>query len=294
MDEFSVILKARQFIKDAGITSVPVDIDKYASAANAKIKISFDLEDDESGQTFPLAGKHIITINGNHLEERQRFTALHEIAHIVLELPSQHHGTNVTTSDLVSYRRRPKEEIMCDVFAAECLLPHDQFRADVEELDVSMDEVVELANRYKASITSTGSRYAVNCNVPCAFVLIDNGKVRYVSMSKFLRERKGWIELGVPIPIGSVAHRLSNDISLPQDCDEIPVDVWFTNGITGFDLLAEESIALRDWDQYLSLIWFDEDLRSVDQRREYYEADGEPLLEELDGILPWPSKSRRK
>ncbi len=178
-----------------------------------KLKSSSDLDDDESGQTFPLAGKHIITINGNHREERQRFTVLHEIAHIVLELPSQHHGTNMTTSDLVSYRHRPKEEILCDVFAAECLLPYVQFRKDVEDMDVSLDEVKELANHYQASVTSTGSRFAVNCNIPCAFVLMERGKVRYVSMSKFLRERKGWIEFGVPVPKGSVAERISKSTS---------------------------------------------------------------------------------
>ncbi|MEW8507214.1 MAG: ImmA/IrrE family metallo-endopeptidase [Candidatus Thiodiazotropha sp.] len=294
MDEFAVILKARQFIRDAGISSIPVDIEKYAAAAKAKIKVSTNLDDDESGQTFPLAGKHIITINGNHREERQRFTVLHEIAHIVLELPSQHHGTNITTSDLVSYRRRPKEEILCDVFAAECLLPFDQFKKDVEDVDVSLDELKELANRYQASITSTGSRFAVNCNIPCAFVLMEHGKVRYVSMSKFLRERKGWIELGVPLPKGSVAERISKSTSSLQDYDEIPADVWFTNGVNGFDLLAEEALSLREWDQCLSLIWFDDNLRPTGQSRDQYQDDDDTLLEELDGVLPWPSKSRRK
>lgn len=294
MDEFAIILKARQFIKDAGISSIPVDIEKYAAAAKAKIKVSSDLDDDESGQTFPLAGKHIITINGNHREERQRFTVLHEIAHIVLELPSQHHGTNMTTSDLVSYHRRPKEEILCDVFAAECLLPYDQFSKDVEDVDVSLDEVKELANHYKASVTSTGSRFAVNCNIPCAFVLMEQGKIRYVSMSRFLRERKGWIEFGVPVPKGSVAERISKSSSDLQDYDEIPADVWFTNGVKGYDLLAEEAMSIREWDQCLSLIWFDDDLRPHGQTRDQYQDDGDPLLEELDGVLSWPSKRRRK
>ncbi len=294
MDEFAVILKARQFIRDAGISSIPVNIEKYAAAAKAKIKVSSDLDDDESGQTFPLAGKHIITINGNHREERQRFTVLHEIAHIVLELPSQHHGTNITTSDLVSYRRRPKEEILCDVFAAECLLPFDQFRKDVEDVDVSLDELKELANHYLASITSTGSRFAVNCNIPCAFVLMEQGKVRYVSISKYLRERKGWIELGVPAPKGSVAERISRCAFTLQDYDEIPVDVWFTNGVKGFDILAEEAMPLREWDQCLSLIWFDDDLGPTEQSRNQYQDDDNPLLEELDGVLPWPSKRRKK
>lgn len=294
MDEFTVILKARQFVRDAGINSIPVDMERYAAASKAAIKVSYNLHDAESGQTFPLSGRHIITVNGNHREERQRFTVLHEIAHIILELPSQHHGTNISTSDLLSYRSRPKEEILCDVFASECLLPYDQFKIDVESADVSLDEVKELANRYKASVTSTGSRFAVNSSIPCAFVLIEHGKVRYVSMSKHLRELKGWIEFSVPVPKGSVAERISTSASAAQDYYELPTSTWFVNGVKGFDVLAEESMLLREWDQCLSLIWFDDDLRPAWQAGVHQDDDDEPLLEELDGILPWPSRSKRK
>ena len=213
MNELPTILKARQFIKDAGIDGIPVDIERLAAAAKAKIKIVRDLEDDESGQTFPLGDQHIITVNGHHREERQRFTVLHEIAHIVLELPSQHHGQTLTTGDLVQYGRRPPEEILCDVFAAECLLPYEYFSNDVADLDISMDAVKKLAEDYKASITSTGSRFAVNANGPCAFVLSESGKIRYVSRSKYLRELNGWIDFNIPIPKGSVAHRLVQNTS---------------------------------------------------------------------------------
>lgn len=294
MDEFTVVLKARQFVRDAGIESVPVDIERLAAAANARIKVCGDLDDAESGQTFPLGNKNIITVNGNHKEERQRFTVLHEIAHIVLELPSQHHGGNMTTSDLISYRGRPKEEILCDVFAAECLLPYDLFKKDIDDVDVSLDAVKQLAEKYQASVTSTGSRFAVNCDVPCAFVLMENGKIRYVSSSRFLRELKGWIGIGTPVPQSSVAHRLIKEVSKTQDYDEIAVDIWFTNGIRNYDLLAEEAMLVREWDQCLSLIWFDDSLRAAGCRGYDSTDDEEPLLKELDGFLPWPSKNRRK
>lgn len=293
MDEFPTILKARQFVRNAGITSVPVDIERLAAATNAKIKIVHDLNDDESGQTFPLKGKHIITVNGNHREERQRFTALHEIAHIVLELPSQHHGPKLTTGALMRYGRRPQEEMLCDVFAAECLLPHEVFSKDVSDVDISMEAVKMLADKYKASVTSTGSRFAVNANEPCAFVLSEGGQIRYVSRSKFLREMNGWIEFNVPVPRGSVTHRLMQGASKTEDYDEIATVTWFNNGVRNFDLVAEEALPLKEWDQCLSLLWFDESLKPAREQREANEDD-EPLLKELDGILPWPSKGRRK
>ena len=58
-------------------------------------------------------------------------------------------------------------------------------------------------------------------------------------------------------------------------------------------LVAEEAILLRDWNQCLSLIWFDESLTPVRERWDEDE-DKQPLLKELDGTLPWPSKSRRR
>ncbi len=293
MEEFTVVLKARQFIRDAGIHSVPVDIERFATAANARIKVRDDLDNEESGQTFSLGGKNIIVVNGRHREERQRFTVLHEIAHIVLELPSQHHDGNITTTDLISYRRRPKEEMLCDVFAAECLLPYSFFKKDIGDVDISLGAVKKLAEQYKASVTSTGSRFAINCDMPCAFVLSENVKIRYVSSSKFLRELNGWLDIGVSVPRNSVAFRLIKDQSKIEDYDEIATDIWFNNGVKNYDLLVEEAMLIKEWDQCLSLIWFDESLRRTDQARNN-KRDNEPLLEELDGILPWPSKSRKK
>ena len=43
MDEFPTILKARQFIRDAGNNSIPVDVERLAAAAEASIKFAYDL-----------------------------------------------------------------------------------------------------------------------------------------------------------------------------------------------------------------------------------------------------------
>ena len=293
MDEFQTILKARQFVGVASNEAVPVNIEHLAVAAEAKIKIAYDLADDESGQTTQFRGKHLIIVNGNHREERQRFTVLHEIAHIVLGLPSQHHGTTLKTDVLLRYGRRPEEEMLCDVFAAECLLPYDPFAKEVADADISLDAVKSFAKEYKASLTTTGSRFALNANEPCAFVLSEDGWIRYVSRSKYLSELKGWIDFNVPVPEGSVAHRLMHGGSKIEDYDEILTDVWFDEGLQNRPLVAEEAILLQEWNQCLSLIWFDESLKPVRERWDEDE-DNEPLLKELDGTLPWPSKSRRR
>lgn len=294
MDEFQVTMKARQFVRDAGIPSIPVDLELYAAKANATIKVKYDLSDDESGHTFPAKGRHIIVLNGNHREERQRFTALHEIAHVILGLPSQHGAPRLRSESLFSYRRRPLEEIACDTFAAECLLPYIFFKNDVENEEMEFNAIRNLATLYKASLPATGSRFASHATVPCAFALIEHRKVRYVSYSKHLRELSGWIKPGAEIPASSVARKAIAAGDGTQVYDEIPTDIWFENVKIPNKLICEEAIYLSEWDQCLSLIWVDHSLNSTQQRAGHYDDDDESLLHELDGNLPWPSKRRRR
>ena len=273
--------------------TIPVDIQRLAAAANAEIKVANDLADDESGQTTWFKGKHVIIVNGNHRAERQRFTVLHEIAHIVLGLPSKHHGAILKTGLLMRYAKRPEEEILCDVFAAECLLPYQHFARQVANTDISLDAIKALAEKYKASLTTTGSRFALNAEEPCAFVLSEDGWIRYVSRSKYLNELKGWIDFNIPVPQASVAQRLIQRGTKIEDYDELPTDVWFDGSIGNRTLVAEESILLRDWNQCLSLIWFDDSPKPF-FKQSNADEDDEPLLKELEGTLPWPSKSRRR
>lgn len=289
MDETDAIWRARKFIERAKIDSIPVDLSLYLKIAEAKYKVRDDLEDDEAGRTTVIAGKCYIFVNGRHSIERQRFTLLHEIAHIVLDLPSMH-DQGLNTGTLYRYARRPKEEILCDVFAAECLLPADFFKKDLEQLAVGLDSVKELAASYQASLTSTGSRFAFLHGEPCAFVLTEAGKVRYVSSSKPMRERGCWISIGMDIPQGSVARQLLDGLRVDGPI-EIDSSLWLEQQKGRRAVLLEESYLLGEWDQILSLLWFESD---EDSWTEDEDDDDEPALKELDGILPWPSKSRRR
>jgi Zn-dependent peptidase ImmA (M78 family) len=113
-----------------------------------------------SGNTTLISGRHCIFVNGRHTLERQRFTILHEIAHILLCLPSIHDSV-IRSAILMGYTKRPPEEICCAAFAAECLLPYDFFKKDVHRYPVGFGSVEQLAADYEASLTCTGSRCAV-------------------------------------------------------------------------------------------------------------------------------------
>ena len=90
MDSLAAIQRARRVVRDVNDLSIPVNVDRYAQAASAKIR-SRKLGDDEAGFTVRRGdGSHAITTNSADTEERRRFTVCHEIAHIVLRLPSRH------------------------------------------------------------------------------------------------------------------------------------------------------------------------------------------------------------
>jgi Zn-dependent peptidase ImmA (M78 family) len=90
MDEAEVQQRARMFVASVDISGIQNDLSAYVVAANAKLKTD-ELDEGESGFTITKSsGQHIITVNSLEPEQRQRFTICHEIAHIVLELPSHH------------------------------------------------------------------------------------------------------------------------------------------------------------------------------------------------------------
>ncbi len=247
------------------------------------------MEPNEAGFTVRVKDKWHIFVNANDRPERRRFTVCHEIAHIVLGLPSDHKD-----SPSWSYERRSEDEIACDVFAAELLLPIKLFKPLAERAEIGLAAVDELATKFKASRLATGSRLAASVAAPCAFVFSEGGRVRYASRSASLREAFAWITPKMALPQGTTSFR----VRAGEPCDgpsEVAADIWFESWRRG-GLLLEEARHFKQWDQTSTLLWFeDEELppmrRDDGARNRDFEEQG---LAELDGILPWPGRSRRR
>ena len=162
------------------------------------------MDEGESGYTVPgKNGRSIITVNELESAERQRFTICHEIAHVVLGLPSRHEEVPQW-----GYAKRDPNEMFCDVFASELLMPYKEWLASVPKDEPSLALIEQMAAQFGTSFPAAASRYASLTDYPCAFVTMDRGVVRYSVLSKALREVKAWIPQRANIPSGSVAHRL--------------------------------------------------------------------------------------
>lgn len=161
-----------------------------------------------------------------------------------------------------------------------------------------MSSIDDLAERFQASVTATGSRYAAVVSSPVAFVLSERGKVRYASRSKLLKDAPAWIPPHLDIPEGSLSKKVRAGLTA-ESRDTADADLWFSEWERG-GTLVEEVRHLPQWDQTLSLLWF-EDLeiprRKIrDERGQIHEDETEEdaLLPELDGQLRWPGKRRRR
>lgn len=289
MDEAEAQRRARTFVASIDTKNIQNDLSPYALAANAKI-VKEELGEGESGYTITKPnGKHIITVNSQEPEERQRFTICHEIAHIVLELPSSHDEVPSW-----SYAKRDVNEIMCDIFSAELLMPYMTWKSKVPKEEPSAHVIDYMAAEFRTSFPAAASRYANLADTPCAFVTMERGLVRYAARSTSLRRAGAWIPPRSPIPAGSVAHRLYEIGNSCMETDEVAQDVWFENWEKGLDLW-ELARHYHRTDTTVTLLWFpEEDLPEFEVSRFGTRIVDEGGLPELTGELPWPSGKRKR
>jgi hypothetical protein len=285
MDENVVISRARKLLKDAGINTAPVDVEALALHLGFKVS-SKVLPDGEAGSTFERRGQKHIWVNEKDSLVRQRFTILHEIAHHVLELPSKH-GEKVPANELERFTGRHQEEISCDIFAAECLVPWAMIQPHAEEKEFTLEHLAELAEHFQASRSCIASRFAQASDGHLAFVVAEDGVVKYSIGSKALREARVWITKGIPVPQNSAAataHKAG--ISGLHEADIEGTD-WSSSDDARRFACYEQATYHSPTRQTQSILNFEElDQRPVSNGyRANHDDDG--LLEELDGRPGW-------
>lgn len=287
MEEIIAISEARGLLKRLGVERIPVDVVAIAAELGFDVRESQKLAANESGQLFKIGHQKHILVNGNDSPFRQRFTVLHEIAHEALGLPSVH-GDVVSASALESYASRPKEEVLCDVFAAECLVPWRLLAPMTQESPYDAETIERLSEKFQASKSCVASRFAqTSCDMH-VFVLSENDVIRYVVASQAVRERRYWISIGTRVPTDSAAAQARRNGTTLAEAS-LDGTVWSSSDYANSVCCDEEAISLESWGQCLSLITLEEIKRSgpVDQRES---DEDDELLCELTGKLPWPRR----
>ncbi|WP_082066413.1 ImmA/IrrE family metallo-endopeptidase [Pseudomonas oryzihabitans] len=285
MDENVVISRARKLLKDVGINTVPVDVEALARHLGFKVS-RVELEEGEAGNTFERRGKKHICVNEKDSPVRQRFTILHEIAHHVLELPSKH-GEKVPGDELERFTGRHPEEVLCDLFASECLVPWAMFQQLANDKDFTLEHLSELAELLQASRSCVASRYAQASEGHLAFVVAEDAVVKYSICSKALRNARVWITKGISLPRNSAAAKAHKAGKSGLHEVDIEGTDWSTSDDARRFTCYEQATYHAPTRQTQSILNFEEmDPRPVSSS---YRArnDDDDLLEELDGRPGW-------
>jgi len=152
-------LRAREVLKEFGISQPPVPVDRIAKERGLKVKY-LPLDDELSGMIFLGDDGPTVVVNSVHHPNRQRFTLAHECGHYELHMTDI--GTDVHVDkkyfvmarDGNSAKGFDREEIEANRFAAELLVPRDLLLAELRGrvIDVEDDgSIFELAQRFGVS-----------------------------------------------------------------------------------------------------------------------------------------------
>lgn len=149
------VTKARVIVHAAKQTRPPIDPFALAASLNVRVEekpMALDgfIEKDCSGQ-------FVVVLNKDTGIQRKRFTLCHELAHTFF------------FDDLVhsrSFRREnqydPEEERLCNLAAAEMLMPFRMFNGDLQRIKdkngITPDTVFKLMDRYVVSLQAASNR----------------------------------------------------------------------------------------------------------------------------------------
>lgn len=119
--------KARQLLKDAGISKSPILLNEVIKFVHNRYGVDVtgaNLPEEIDGISVEYNGTNNIGYNQNKHPHRIRFTLAHEIAHVILGHVSPTNGRDLQQSKV--------DEREADEFAAELLMPKDLIKKDLE------------------------------------------------------------------------------------------------------------------------------------------------------------------
>lgn len=163
---------AEKVLAETGSTRLPIDVEGIASFLGIKRRLG----------DFPFAGRIFAEPNGqlvmdltkNDRDERRRFTCGHEVAHTWFPGFKREHRYRVDQKVGNNDPRRAEEEYLCDLGAAELLMPRSLVRDSYSARD-GLDDLEQLASDARASLEASGNRLIELADGPAVFIVLELG-----------------------------------------------------------------------------------------------------------------------
>ena len=189
---------------------------------------------------------------------KRRFAIAHEIGHFVLHKKVTQLLACTDADMLASYKSSPYE-IEASIFAGALLMPEKLFQEKAAERTPQTSVIKELADYFDTSLTATALRYVETSHDYCAFVVSENGKIRWWRASESFGDHDFWLEHQSKLPRHSAAatfFREDEEDEIAENPTEVDLKDWFGDlpGIDS-DYVIEQAIPLSEFGQVISLIW---------------------------------------
>lgn len=142
-----------------GETTMPINVDVLASLRGIQRSEELPLHSPDAELVPDGRGGVTMRVNPDRPDTRQRFSVAHEISHTFF--PDYETKAWCRTDARYRNRNDPDDflEMLCDIAAAELLLPDPWFSTDAAAV-TSAQGLSDLASNYRASREATARRYA--------------------------------------------------------------------------------------------------------------------------------------
>ena len=172
---------------DKGWTGPPFNPIKLAQLLGIEVLPNENVLD---ARTVPIKGsrnKAIIEYNPYQGNTRINFSISHEIGHTFFpdfneKIRNREENVNPETKEL---------EFLCNIAAAEILLPYSDFSKEANNVELNLSSLLEISNKYRASLESVFLRFCDVVDKPCAVVIgsfnedLQSINIDYFKPSKF-------------------------------------------------------------------------------------------------------------
>jgi IrrE N-terminal-like domain len=159
---------AIDLLEEVGIDKPPVNL--HIVASFQRVKEIQRVRMSHAGRLIPVGSDYVIQVKTSDKPSRQNFTAAHEIGHTIL-LSYRAAPSMIKDRTTGFYPQKQEEEYLCDLAAAELLMPSSFFWPLVESKELSLDLVEALSQVFGSSRTATAIWLVHTGLWPCAFVI---------------------------------------------------------------------------------------------------------------------------
>jgi Zn-dependent peptidase ImmA (M78 family) len=187
----SALQKAEKFLKDQGISSLPIDPQEIAERLGIVVEPK---RNSASGVSSMLVrhGNNFGILYATHIasEGFQRFSVAHELGHYLLEGHPEHifRGGGDTHASRAGFVSKDPFEQEADYFATGLLMPDPMFTTALGRGGDGLAAIQKLADLCRTSLTATSIRYAQKADLPVAVVMSSGNRIDYCFMSKSMED----------------------------------------------------------------------------------------------------------